>query len=168
MVRDLSIHPYGAINAALEPLKLDGRGVLVPNLGLMASYEFFLLPCFRKARQSGYFDCALQPSGISHLGFRGYFINARNTLIGRRYRSHVDLPQDMVDSSGYLPYSFYENAGSIDWAFLWYGGEFEWDQRLRKCSLVLPCPHPRLARPDQRFRGVKCETVKGEVPLPLA
>jgi len=132
----LSIHPHGAVNHALMPLKFDDKGVLVLNLGITVGVEAFVpgAPWLSfKAVQGAYLDCIGQGAGFSHLGVRfhspnwgGFSFNGGvgPTLIYRR--NWYDVP-GYDDASG-----FYRGGPGDFWQtrFLWYGGEFEFNQDL--------------------------------------
>lgn len=132
----LSIHPHGAVNHELMPLKFDEKGVLVLNLGLTAGVEVFVpgAPWVSwKAVQGQYLDCIGQPAGFSHLGVRihspkwgGFSFNGGvgPTFI---YRKNWYAVRGYDDAS-----SFYQGGPGDTWQtrFLWYGGEFEFNQDL--------------------------------------
>ncbi len=130
----LSIHPNGDPNAFLMPRKLDKEGVFVVNLGAEITYEKFLVrdDFSLKAVQAFYSDCAAQPGGFTHLGLRGKILKrSRSAVYGGIgptlvYRKNWGLLAGYEDP-GY--FAGREDA-SLQYKFLWYGGELEYSYRV--------------------------------------
>lgn len=133
----LSIHPTGAVNAHLMPLKLDKRGVFVFNLGASVNAEYFVWRDIIsvKAVQGFYSDCIGQFAGFSHIGIRlrifkigGFSLNGGigPTFI---YRKNWYKVPGYDDS-----FSFFRGTKNDkwQWRFLWYGGEFEFNQLITR------------------------------------
>ena len=128
----LSIHPFGAYNSDLMPLKIGQNGEIVFNVGLMGSFEKYIWRNFISVKfaQAFYGDCLLQFAGFSHIGFRFriFTIGRHNlnggigpTLIYRRNWYNVDGYDDT--------FAFFrgERGDFWQWRFLWYGGEIEYN-----------------------------------------
>jgi hypothetical protein len=132
----VSIHPNGAINSRLMPLKLDDKGIFVLNLGITASIEYFPLDFLSiKVVQGLYFDCLEKFAGFSHIGLRGRFIKigafSVNGGVGPTFiyrRSWYEVP-------GYDDaFSFFNGTKDDEWQwrFIWYGGEIEFNNEINK------------------------------------
>lgn len=125
----LSIHPNGDPNAFLMPRKLDAGGVLVVNLGGMASYEKYIGKDFSvKAVQALYADCASRAGGFTHLGLRArIFTTGRHSLSGGLGPTLV-FRRNWQDLKGYINPGYFKGGPDETWQykFLWYGGEFEY------------------------------------------
>lgn len=126
----LTIHPIGALNYSLFPLKLDSEGFVVFNPGVTLNAEYFVWRDIIsiKAVQGLYGDCAMQFAGFSHIGFRIRFLKIKrfsmNVGIGPTFlykRSWYRLPgyNDSLET--------YKGTKDEDWQYLfyWYGGEIE-------------------------------------------
>lgn len=126
----LTIHPTGAPNYPIFPLKIDSEGIVVFNPGVTLNFEYFVWRDIIsiKAVQAFYADCAAQFAGFSHLGFRVRFLNigrfSMNIGIGPTFlykRSWYKVPN-------YNPASeAYKGTKDEDWQhlFYWYAGEVE-------------------------------------------
>jgi hypothetical protein len=126
----LTIHPIGALNYPLFPLKLDSEGFVVFNPGVTLNAEYFVWRDIIsiKAVQGLYGDCAMQFAGFSHIGFRIRFLKIKrfsmNVGIGPTFlykRSWYRLPcyNDSLET--------YKGTKDEDWQYLfyWYAGEIE-------------------------------------------
>ena len=126
----LTIHPIGALNYPLFPLKLDSEGFVVFNPGVTLNAEYFVWRDIIsiKAVQGLYGDCVMQFAGFSHIGFRIRFLKIKrfsmNVGIGPTFlykRSWYRLPgyNDSLEA--------YKGAKDEDWQYLfyWYAGEIE-------------------------------------------
>lgn len=133
----LSIHPNGAINSSLMPLKFDDKGVFVLNLGVSVGIEYFLPLDFLSIKfiQGLYFDCIEKFAGFSHIGLRGRFLKigtfSVNGGIGPTFiyrRSWYEVPG--YDDS----FSFFNGTkdDTWQWRFIWYGGEIEFNNEINK------------------------------------
>ncbi|MGI5099750.1 hypothetical protein E4N70_05640 [Treponema vincentii] len=126
----LTIHPIGALNYPLFPLKLDSEGFVVFNPGVTLNAEYFVWRDIIsiKAVQGLYGDCVMQFAGFSHIGFRIRFLKIKrfsmNVGIGPTFlykRSWYRLPgyNDSLEA--------YKGTKDEDWQYLfyWYAGEIE-------------------------------------------
>ena len=126
----LTIHPIGALNYPLFPLKLDSEGFVVFNPGVTLNAEYFVWRDIIsiKAVQGLYGDCVMQFAGFSHTGFRIRFLKIKrfsmNVGIGPTFlykRSWYRLPgyNDSLEA--------YKGTKDEDWQYLfyWYAGEIE-------------------------------------------
>jgi len=128
----LTIHPIGALNYPLFPLKLDSEGFVVFNPGVTLNAEYFVWRDIIsiKAVQGLYGDCVMQFAGFPHIGFRIRFLKIKrfsmNVGIGPTFlykRSWYRLPgyNDSLET--------YKGTKDEDWQYLfyWYAGEIETD-----------------------------------------
>ena len=126
----LTIHPIGALNYPLFPLKLDSEGFVVFNPGVTLNAEYFVWRDIIsiKAVQGLYGDCVMQFAGFSRIGFRIRFLKIKrfsmNVGIGPTFlykRSWYRLPgyNDSLEA--------YKGTKDEDWQYLfyWYAGEIE-------------------------------------------
>lgn len=127
----LSIHPLGGNgNEVIMPNKLDAKGHLVMNFGVIASYEHFLYRDILsvKVLQGFYADCAVQAAGFSSLGLRARIFRwGKHCLYGGMgptflFRRNWFRLKDYKDSH----YFSGERDDYWQYRFLWYGGEFEY------------------------------------------
>jgi hypothetical protein len=132
----LSIHPFGAINSNIMPLKLDPEGVLVLNTGLSFGVEYFI-PRVNfisiKFVQGIYFDCIGQFAGFSHLGIRFHFPTINGFSVNGGIGPSLIFRKNWYEVPGYDDSFSFFNGDRDDfwqWRFLWYGGEFEFNQNI--------------------------------------
>lgn len=142
----ISIHPGGDENAFLMPRRFDDNGVLVLNLGGMASAEKFIYAdgVSVKVVQGIYSDCAAQLGGFSHMGIRAkIFKTKKHSLFGGIGPTLV-YRKNWYELPGYLDPNYFEGKPTDTWQykFLWYGGEFEYayvlSERLDLTSTFIP------------------------------
>ncbi|HEY1024539.1 MAG TPA: hypothetical protein VGE26_05195 [Sphingobacteriaceae bacterium] len=125
----LSIHPQGDGNAFLMPRKLDAEGVLVINLGAMASFErFFGKQVSIKAVQALYADCANRAGGFTHVGFRGKIFKYRQHSLSGGFGPTLIYRRNWLELEGYNNSGYFKGGQNDAWQykFLWYGGELEY------------------------------------------
>lgn len=126
----LTIHPIGAPNYPLFPLKLDSEGFVVFNPGVTLNAEYFVWRDIIsiKAVQGLYGDCAMQFAGFSHIGFRIRFLKIK------RFSMNVGIgPTFLYKRSWYRLLGYndsletYKGTKDEDWQYLfyWYAGEIE-------------------------------------------
>ncbi len=126
----LSIHPGGDENAPLMPRRLDDRGILVINLGVMLSAEKFI---YRdrvsvKAVQGIYSDCAARPGGFSHIGIRAIIFKTEKHSVFGGIGPTLVYRKNWYELPGYIDPEYFDGKPTDVWQykFLWYGGEFEY------------------------------------------
>ncbi len=148
----LSIHPDGDVNADNMPTRIDRRGVAVVNIGVYLGYEKFVHKdkLSIKMVNAYYSDCGGLFSGFMHLGFRGVILQKK------RFSMNGGLgPTFIYRRSWYSKFEDYVNSGFYDggendyWQhkFLWYGGELEFNYKLRRSldlSATLIPGYPKL------------------------
>ncbi len=136
----MTVHPFGDRMAALQPYKLDKNARFVLNFGGFAGYERFVYKDFVSAKviQGFFTDCSAGWATVTHLGVRmlllrnekhrlyfgiGPTLIMRNswTRFGERYKS-----------SGYFNEDDTRMLGDIQWKFIPYGCEIEYDYRFTK------------------------------------
>ncbi|MCD4834365.1 MAG: hypothetical protein K8R31_11260 [Bacteroidales bacterium] len=147
-----SFHPDGDVNADNMPTKIDKNGVVVINLGIYFGYESF----FHKDKLSFktvtafYSDCGGLFSGLVHVGFRGVILQKGKFSINGGLG-----PTFIYRRSWYSKFDNYVNSGFYNgnetdfwqYKFLWYGGELEFNYKLRKSldfSATLVPGYPKL------------------------
>lgn len=130
-----TIHPKGNINAHFQPRRLDPDARVVLNWGGVASYERFI---FRqrfslKIAQGAYSDCARLFAGHTHIAFRLQMLN------GGRHSLRVGFGPTWVYRKSWYRFPGYVQENRYlktkgDWqrAFVWYGGEIEYDFRINR------------------------------------
>lgn len=128
----LSIHPKGAVNAPLMPLKLDEKGYFVFNLGASANAEYFIWRDIIsvKAVQAFYSDCIGQFAGFSHIGLRGRILKIGAFSLNGGIGPTFIYRKNWYKVPGYDDaFSFFYGEKDDEWQhrFLWYGGEFEFN-----------------------------------------
>jgi hypothetical protein len=131
----LAIHPFGDKTAHLQPNKLDEKARFVLNFGLFVGYEKFLYEDLFsvKAIQSITSDCSNGLASISHLGLRLLLMKTKKhrvyfgigpTLIMRDSWTRFG---DDYESSGFFNEYTSQRLGEIQWKFIPYAFEFEYD-----------------------------------------
>lgn len=122
----LSIHPGGANSSDIMPLKLDKKGILVPNIGIIISYDHEIEEGVSLRFSQGiYYDCALQPAGFSQINLRGDIYKKDDIRINGGAGPTVIYRKSWEDLEGYNPTDFYKSRGNMEYVYLWYGGDFE-------------------------------------------
>ena len=129
----ISFHPKGANSSKIMPLKFDNEGFLVPNFGIIFSYENKINDTVSfRVSQGFYYDCALQPAGFSQINIRGDIYKNDEFRINGGCGPTLIYRKSWEGLEGYNPTSFYKSRGKIEYVYLWYGGDFEFDKRLDK------------------------------------
>ena len=131
----LTIHPFGDKTAHLQPNKLDPNAVFVRNNGLFIGYEKFIHQDLvsLKGIQGVMTDCSNGLAVVSHLGIRGtLFQNDKHRLcmgIGPTFivRESWTRFGAAYTSSGFFNERQSERFGDLQWKFIPYGFEFEYD-----------------------------------------
>ena len=131
-----SLHPKSSPNAPLMPLKFDSRGVFVYNPGGTLNFEYFIVYDILSLKfvQGLYGDCALQFVGYTHLGFR---LRLRKI---KRFSANVGIGPTLIYRQSWFKLKGYDTAEKFlkgnsfenwEYAFIWYGGEFECNFRIK-------------------------------------
>jgi hypothetical protein len=131
-----SLHPKGSPNAPLMPLKFDSRGVFVYNPGGTLNFEYFIVYDILSLKfvQGLYGDCALQFLGYTHLGFRLRLLKIK------RFSANVGIGPTLIYRQSWFKLKGYDTAEKFlkgnsfenwEYAFIWYGGEFECNFRIK-------------------------------------
>lgn len=127
----LSLHPKGDPNAALMPRKLDPKGHLVLNLGLVGGYENYIWKdrISVKILQSLYSDCAARLGGFSHVGLRAVVFHQGNHSISTGFGPTLVYRKNWYGLEGYENPEFFKGKPGNQWQyrFMWYGGEIEYN-----------------------------------------
>lgn len=147
----LSIHPLGEDNAFLMPNKLDENAHLVVNYGGLISYEHFLHKDMFSVKviQALYADCAARLGGISHIGLRGRILRKGKHSIYGGIGPTLLYRKNWEDLAGYENTGRFKGDVGDTWqyAFLWYGGEFEYNYLISdkiECSMNFTPGYPDL------------------------
>lgn len=132
-------HPKGDAMAFLQPNKLDKDAKLVLNWGGVAHYERFI---YRnrisiKLAQGAYSDCAKLFAGHTHLAFRLNVLNADKHALRLGFGPTLVYRKSWYQLPGYVQQNRYlKTKGDWQYAFVWYGGEIEYDYKISKnCNL---------------------------------
>ncbi|MCX7744507.1 MAG: hypothetical protein N2167_08085 [Flavobacteriales bacterium] len=127
----LSIHPLGEKdNAHLMPHKLDPQGYLVMNLGVVLSYEKFVVEdaLSFKFGIAQYADCAAQWGGFLHAGIRAKIFKIKKHALYGGIGPTFIFRRNWHTLDGYINRNRFigDKDDFIQYKFLWYGGEFEY------------------------------------------
>lgn len=124
----LSIHPKESPHPHLYPHRLDARGHAVIDLGAMLSYGYDIGDAgFRlEVAQAFYADCAAQPAGFSHIGFRARLFRWGRHSVAGGIGPTLIYRRDWSRLAGYVDTGYYRRGDRWQYKFLWYGGEFEY------------------------------------------
>ena len=131
-----SLHPKSSPNAPLMPLKFDFRGIFVYNPGGTLNFEYFIVDDIFSLKfvQGLYGDCALQFLGYTHLGFRLRLFKIK------RFSVNVGIGPTLIYRQSWFRLKGYDTAEKFlkgnpfekwEYAFFWYGGEFECNFRVK-------------------------------------
>ncbi|MBU8891344.1 MAG: hypothetical protein KOO66_01085 [Bacteroidales bacterium] len=147
-----SFHPDGDENADNMPTKIDRNGVVVINLGMYFGYEHFVSKdkLSLKTAAAFYSDCGGLFSGLVHVGFRGVILQRKKFSINGGLG-----PTFIYRRSWYSKFDDYINSGFYNgnetdfwqYKFLWYGGELEFNYKLKKSldfSVTIIPGYPKL------------------------
>lgn len=133
----LTIHPFGDRTAELQPHKLDKTAHFVLNFGGYAGYEHFVYKDLvsLKVIQGVFTDCSGGWASVSHFGVRALLLETRKhrlyfgigpTLL---VRNSWERFGDKYQPSGYFETAHHTLLGNVQWKFIPYGCEFEYDYR---------------------------------------
>ncbi len=131
----MTIHPFGDPTAHLQPFKLDDRARFVANFGGFAGYEKFVYRDLVSVKAIGglFSDCSGGWATVAHLGPR------LNLLKCKKHKVYVGVGPTLIlrnswtrfgesyTSSGFFNVSQTKRYGDIQWKFVPYGLEFEYD-----------------------------------------
>ncbi len=131
----LAIHPFGDATAHLQPLKLDKKARFVLNTGLFIGYEKYLYEDLFSVKviQGITSDCSNGLASVSHFGARVLLMKTKKhrfhfgigpTLIVRESWNRFG---DEYTSSGFFNEYDSKNFGELQWKFILYGFEIEYD-----------------------------------------
>lgn len=131
----LTIHPFGDKTAHLQPKKLDPNAVFVLNNGLFVGYEKFVYQDLASVKiiQGVMTDCSNGLASVSHLGIRATLIQSdKHRLcfgIGPTFIVRESWTRFGADytSSGFFNEAYSNRLGAIQWKFVPYAFEFEYD-----------------------------------------
>lgn len=133
----LTVHPFGDRTAELQPYKLDKEAHFVLNFGGYAGYERFVYKDLVSAKviQGVFTDCSGGWASVTHIGVRALlFENDKHrlyfgigpTLLVRHSWTRFG---DNYQPSGYFNRADDTFLGDVQWKFIPYGCEFEYDYR---------------------------------------
>lgn len=131
----LTIHPFGDPTAELQPYKLDDNAKFVMNFGGFAGYEkFFYRDLVSvKAIQGVFSDCSGGLASVTHIGPR------LNLLKVKKHKIYFGIGPTLIlrdswtrfgekyTSSGYFNVAKTARFGELQWKFIPYGLELEYD-----------------------------------------
>lgn len=131
----LTIHPFGDPTANLQPLKLDKKARFVANVGVFVGYEkFFYKDLFSaKIIQGVLADCSFGFASVTHLGPRVTLLKSEKHRvyfgIGPTFlvRDSWSRFGDEYASSGFFNETYSKRFGELQWSFIPYAFEFEYD-----------------------------------------
>ena len=131
----LTIHPWGDPTAHLQPNKLDPNAKFVANVGVFVGYEKYLFKDLFSVKliQGAVSDCSNGFASITHLGPRVTLMKTEKhrvyfgigpTLIVRDSWNRFG---EAYQSSGYFNETYSRRFGELQWKFVPYAFEFEYD-----------------------------------------
>ena len=127
-----SIHPKGDKQAHLMPYKLDKNGVFILNFGTIVSYQHNVYKDLIsvKIAQGFYSDSGGLPSGHTHIGFRIMCLekNKHSLLFG--FGPTLVYRKNWNCKPGYVTTGLFKEYKNIQYKFVWYGGEIEYNYKL--------------------------------------
>lgn len=131
----LSLHPLGGGgNSDIMPHKLDKNAYLVMNLGVLLSYERFIVKEIVSAKfiQGIYADCAARFAGVSSIGIRALIFKSGGHRLYGGIGPSVLYRRNWFDLDGYDDTGYFKGGKEDRWQykFLWYGGELEYKAAL--------------------------------------
>jgi len=133
----LTVHPFGDYSASIQPNKLDKNAFFVLNFGGYASYEKFVWYDFIsiKLKQGIFTDCSAGMMGVSHFGAQLKLLeNQKNRLsfgIGPTFIYRESWKRfEVYEDSGFWKTYTSKKYGEIQYTFIPYGCEFEYDYKL--------------------------------------
>lgn len=134
-------HPSDeGMNASKMPLKIDNDGKFMLNIGLTGSWERYFKEDGKLSLEimgAYYYDCAMAPDAVLHIGFRGtIFTKGKHSLNGGigptillRRNWHAVIPD--YENSGYF---HGDEDDYFQYKFYWYGGEIEYNYAFNEKS----------------------------------
>ena len=131
----LTVHPFGDPTAHLQPRKLDKNAVFVLNHGLFVGYERFVYKELVSVKfiQGFLQDCSKGFASVTHLGVRAtlyqtdkhrFIFGIGPTLIARESWSRFGK---QYISSNFFNEHEHPKFGPIQWRFITYGIDLEYD-----------------------------------------
>lgn len=131
----MTVHPFGDPTAHLQPYKLDNKARFVVNFGGFAGYEQFVYRDLVSVKAIGglFTDCSAGWATVVHLGPR------LNLMKLKKHRLYIGIGPTLIlrnswtrFGESYTPSGFFNVAetqryGDIQWKFVPYGMEFEYD-----------------------------------------
>lgn len=134
----MTIHPFGDRTAHLQPYRLDDKARFVLNYGGFAGYEKFVYKDLISVKliQGIFTDCSGGWESVTHLGVRALmFENDKNRAylgFGPTFmlrESWTRFGED-YQSSGFFHEKHSKRLGDIQYKFILYGFEMEYDRIL--------------------------------------
>lgn len=127
-----TIHPRGDEQAHLMPYRLDKKGVFVPNVGGILSFQknVFQDIVSVKFAQGFYTDSGGLPSGHTHIGFRLVFFQKKKHTLLFGFGPTWIYRRNWNVKEGYVSTGIFEDRGKIQYKYVWYGGEIEYDYQI--------------------------------------
>lgn len=131
----LTVHPFGDPTANLQPNKWDSEARLVGNVGLFIGYEKFFYKDLVSAKviQAVFSDCSAGLAGLTHIGLRVLALehgHHRMYLAGGPtfiYRDSWKRFGIAYEESGFFRNGYVKGLGDVQYKFIWYGMELEYD-----------------------------------------
>lgn len=129
----LSAHLQHRQNPKMFPNRLDRRGIFVLNLGGIIGYERFVMRdrISIRVEQGLYADCAAVLAGFSHIGFRGMLLHRGRHSVNGGFGPTLVYRRDWNTIEGYRDDGYFNRHGKWQYKFYWYGGEFEYNYKLK-------------------------------------
>lgn len=130
----LTIHPKGEKQPELMPYKLDRKAVYVVNFGTILSYQQYIYRDILsiKLAQGVYSDSGGLLAGHTHIGPRIQFFKGKNFEVLFGFGPTLIYRRNWNIKPGYEPSGLFKEKGNVQYKYVWYGGEFEFNQRLNE------------------------------------
>lgn len=128
-------HPDGDDMAFLQPRKLDPEAKFVLNWGGVVHYEHFIFKkrLSIKIAQGAYSDCAKLFAGHTHIALRLSILNSEKHFLRFGFGPTWVYRQSWYRFPGYEQQNQYlKTKGDWQYAFVWYGGEIEYDYQINR------------------------------------
>ncbi len=128
-----TIHPEGGNFPELYPIKFDRKGYLVLNVGGVLGADFFFFKDVFSVRvaQAFYLDCAGVPAGFSHIGLRGRIFKVKRHSLYGGLGPTLIFREDWNKFPVYKDDGYFRRYKGIQWKFIIYGGEFEYNYQVK-------------------------------------
>jgi hypothetical protein len=130
----LSVHLKESPYPEIFPNRLDNKGYVTFNYGAIIGYERFVARDVISVRieQGVYADCAAELAGFTHIGWRGLIFRKNRHSLNGGFGPTLVYRRDWNNIEQYVDDGYFKRSGKFQYKFYWYGGEFEYNYKLKK------------------------------------